>query len=154
RAAPRVVGAPRSADRDHGAAAVGRDAGPCRPGHRLALPPWVPVACLSHLHTGDPVAGPADLRQLQRVAPRHAMTPRRPRRPSGPGPRGDMIVDDLEQPRVTIRVHLAPADRVSRMVVWLAASPTLLVMGLIGAFLFARALPALRSGGWRFLTEQ
>lgn len=82
------------------------------------------------------------------------MTPRRPRRPSGPGPRGDMIVDDLEQPRVTIRVHRAPADRVYRMVVRLAASATLLVMGLIGAFLFARALPALRSGGWRFLTEQ
>ena len=82
------------------------------------------------------------------------MTPRRPRRPSGPGPRGDVIVDDLEQPRVTIRVHRAPADRVYRSVVRLAASATLLVMGLIGAFLFARALPALRSGGWRFLTEQ
>ena len=57
------------------------------------------------------------------------MTHRRPRRPSGPGPRGDVIVDDLEQPRVTIRVHRAPADRVYRSVVRLAASATLLVMG-------------------------
>src|SRR5437879_3087678 len=70
------------------------------------------------------------------------------------GPRRPMVADDLERSRVNIRVHRAPADRAYRTVVRLAASATLVVMGLIGAFLFARALPALRSGGWRFLTEQ
>ncbi len=56
--------------------------------------------------------------------------------------------------RVEIRVHRGPVDRVYRLVARLAASATLALMALIGAFLLARALPALRAAKWHFLTEQ
>ena len=58
---------------------------------------------------------------------------------------------DAEE-RISIIVHRPAVDRAYRLTARAAGVIVLAVMGLIAAFLLVRALPALRSAGWGFLT--
>jgi phosphate transport system permease protein len=62
--------------------------------------------------------------------------------------------DSEQEFRFEVRVKRPVADRVYRGVARLAGMTTLVIMGLIGAFLLVRSLPALRDAGSHFFTEQ
>jgi phosphate transport system permease protein len=55
--------------------------------------------------------------------------------------------------RIAIVVRRNRADRVYRAVAYSAGGGTLLLMGLIGTFLFVKAWPALHTLGWAFFTH-
>lgn len=76
--------------------------------------------------------------------------------PAGGSPAGGSLDGGDGAPpeeRIVVRVRRSVGDRIYRGVVRTAGSATLILMALIGAFLFSRALQALRSAGWSFLTE-
>lgn len=66
---------------------------------------------------------------------------------------GQSPVDGADEPLV-IEVQRSAADRAYRIAARTAGAFTLGVMGLIGTFLFVRALPALRTAKWSFFTEK
>jgi phosphate transport system permease protein len=61
------------------------------------------------------------------------------------------IAVDGEQPRPIVLRRTGP-DRFFRAATLAAAMTTLVVLVLIGLFLFLKSLPALRAAGWRFFT--
>src|SRR5207245_5706248 len=119
---------------------------------RLPVSAMAPVARVSGVHPRDPVAHRARLRQLRRLAPGHPVSRRSSHLVSSPeaiavaGPSLD------GEARVEIRVPRGPVDRAYRLMARLAASATRALVPLIGAFIPARAIPALRAAGWGLLT--
>jgi phosphate transport system permease protein len=61
--------------------------------------------------------------------------------------------DGLQPPRV-IALNRTPADRAFRLLCLAAGMITLVILTLIGAFLFSRSLDALRAAGWHFFTTE
>jgi phosphate transport system permease protein len=63
-------------------------------------------------------------------------------------------LNDLTRPPVPLRLrpNLAPADRLYRGVVRAAGIASLVVLVLVGVFLFIRAWPAFHTMGWSFFT--
>jgi phosphate transport system permease protein len=73
---------------------------------------------------------------------------------SGAGGAGALLARaEPDEQRLTFVVRRSLPDRVYRLIARGAGIFTLLLMGLIGAFLLLRAMPALRDARWDFLTE-
>lgn len=63
------------------------------------------------------------------------------------------LLDDAPEPRIVGETKRDLGDRIFRVVAYGAGVLTLLLMALIGLFLFTKAWDALRVGGWAFFTE-
>ncbi len=64
-----------------------------------------------------------------------------------------IALDDPPEDRIRYVVQRTRGDQVYRLITRAAALTTLVIMALIGAFLIAKAWPALREAKWGFLTE-